>query len=73
MRNLFLHSYIFVDLRSGSTLCRRLENPSYKGTTLLKVGEVLRAGDFEFTVLLAKRYDEESIVWECAPGSRLGQ
>ena len=72
-RNLFLHTSIFVDLRSGSLLCCSLGSPGYEGTTLLRVGEVLNVEDFKFPVFLDKRYDEESIVGERGSGSGVGR
>ena len=72
-RNLFLHADIFADLRSGSSPCYSLDSASHEEITLLRIGEVLYAGDSKFPVLLANRYDEESIVWECGSGSGLGR
>lgn len=51
-----------AELRSGFPLCCSLGSPGYEGVTLLKVGEVLIAGNFKFPVFLLKGYDEESIV-----------
>ena len=73
LRNLFLHAYIFVDLRSGSPPYYSLDSTTHEGITFLRVGEVLHAGDFKFPILLANRYDEESIVCERGPGSGLGR
>ena len=70
-RNPFLHTYIFVDLRSGSTLCCSLDNPSHDRIVFLSVGEGLNAEDFKFPVFLLDGYDGDSIVWERGPGSGL--
>ena len=73
MRKLSTHTYMFVDLRSGSPLCCSLCSSSCPCITLLRVREVLDAEDFKFPVFLDERYDGDSIIWERGPGGGVEQ
>ena len=66
MQPIFTHIR-FVDILSNYPLGCSLDSPGDEGATLSGIGEILALEDLEFSIILGKSVDEESIVVQRGP------